>query len=502
MKRLNLASCYLAITIFSVCFLTVSCYAQNDRDADARYSQLENRLNEALTVLGETQKELLESRKQIHDLELRMQAIDGHPNNGNENVNAEINNPAASDMQEAVRRLQENTEILQAEVKQHEQTKIESSSKYPIKMSGILLSSTFLTDGAVDNVDLPVIALPRTHYVAHGSLASSFRQSILGFDFFGPIVWGARSAADVRIDFFGGQPTGGYGTNGGTVRLRTAHIHVDWPNSSLIASLDAPLISPLDPTSYVSTGEPAMAWAGNLWSWSPQIEFKQHLPISNKNRFDLEFGVIDPAAPDSLFSGTLRQANPSENSRKPGYEGRFSYAFGSGDRALTIGAGGYYSRQAYPYKQHVDAWAGSADWKLPLGKHFELSGELYRGRGLGSLGGGTFKDYLTYNDNRIRGLDAEGGWTQLKARLTPAVEVNAAIGQDSAFARQLYDETNSTSSTIYSGLARNRMTLGNIIYRPKAYLLFSMEYRKIQSWQIYSTGNDAQSLGLAIGYLY
>ena len=264
--------------------------------------------------------------------------------------------------------MQENTQILQAEVKQHDQIKVESSSKYPIKISGMLLSSTNLIDGAVDNVDLPVVALPRTDSVAHGSLATTWRQTLLGLDAQGPSVWGAHSGADVRADFFGGQPTGGYNTNAGTLRLRTAQVHVDWPNTSLIASLDSPLISPLEPTSFMTIGEPSMAWSGNLWTWSPQIEFKHSISVSQTGSMGFEAGLIDPAATASYFNSALRQANPAEASKQPSYEARFSYALGSGDYPLIVGVSGYYGRQTYPYQQHIDPWAGTADWKLPLNK--------------------------------------------------------------------------------------------------------------------------------------
>ena len=84
--------------------------------------------------------------------------------------------------------------------------------------------------------------------------------------------WGARSSGDFHVDFFGGVPYADYTTTTGTLRLRTAHTRLDWANHSLIAALDAPLVSPLEPTSYVGLGEPPFAWSGNLWIWLPQVE--------------------------------------------------------------------------------------------------------------------------------------------------------------------------------------------------------------------------------------
>jgi hypothetical protein len=497
------------IVMLLVGMLAISCKAQNGLPAganpeDARYAELSAKLDQVLTALDNTQRELAESRRQMHELELRIQSLDTRSTKDEISSSPAGEGGAAADLHVAVRQMQETTGILESQVKQHDQIKVESSSKYPIKISGMLLSTTNLNDGAVDNVDLPIVALPRTGAVAHGSLATTWRQTLLGLDARGPSLWGARSGADVHADFFGGQPSAtGYSTNEGTLRLRTAHAYLDWPHSRLTASLDTPLISPLEPTSYLTVAEPAMAWSGNLWSWSPQLEFKHSIATSERGNFGLQLGLIDPAGA-SYFDPTMRQANPSESSKQPGYETRLSYSFGSGDHPLTIGASGYYARQKYPYRQHIDSWAGTADWKLPLSRVFELSGELYRGRALGELGGGAFKDYVPYGDgDEVLGLDDEGGWAQLKAKLSTSLEMNAAAGQDSAFAGQVRKGIAYASTTSpYSNLTANRTFLGNVIFRPRAYLLFSLEYRKITSWQVAPPTDHSQTVGLAIGYLY
>jgi hypothetical protein len=212
---------------------------------------------------------------------------------------------------------------------------------------------------------------------------------------------------------------------------------------------------------------------------------------------------MDPAAPGNPSISGERQPDPAERSRQPGYESRISYSLPLMDRSFTVGAGGYYSRQTYSNSQHVDAWAGTADWKLPFTRWLELSGELYRGRALGGLGGGTFKDYVTDPDSGdIYGLNDEGGWSQLKAKMTRSVEANVAIGEDTAFGEQLRYFYNPEITDAYTNLARNRTVLANIIYRPKTYLLFSAEYRNIYSWPISGQVNTSQSLGLATGYSF
>ena len=66
--------------------------------------------------------------------------------------------------------------------------------------------------------------------------------------------------------------------------------------------------------------------------------------------------------------------------------------------------------------------------------------------------------------------------------MSERLQFNAAFGLDEVFARQLRGYAIPTSST-YLNLARNRTATGNVIYSPSAYLLFSFEYRHLQSAQ-------------------
>lgn len=462
---------------------------------------LQTKLDSVLIKLDGMQDELEDSKRQIDQLKGELQQLRTQLETSNAQTPA-VTAAAAADLQRSVEDLQSQDQILQAEVKQHDQTKVESGSKYPVKITGLLLFSSFLNDGAVDNIDLPILALPRNATTAHGSLAATFRQTILGLESTGPTLWGARSSADFHVDFFGGVPYADYTTTTGDLRLRTAHARLDWTNHSLIAALDAPLVSPLQATSYVGIGEPPFAWSGDLWIWVPQLETVNRTRLG-AGTLGLDFALIDPAAPGNPATSGLRQPDPAEASRQPGYQARVSYSFPVMDRSFTVGAGGYYSRQKYLNSQHVDAWAGTSDWKFPFTQWLELSGELYRGRALGGLGAGTFKDYVTDPDSgAIHGLNDEGGWSQLKARINPTLEGNVSIGEDAGFSSELRYFTDAAATDTYTNLARNRTVIANIVYRPKTYLLFSAEYRNIHSWPIAGQVNTSQSLGLATGYSF
>jgi hypothetical protein len=267
-------------------------------------------------------------------------------------------------------------------------------------------------------------------------------------------------------------------------------------------AFEQPIISPRNPTSWVTVGEPALAWSGNLWTWAPQLEYREdHLwPGSHLSG---EFAFIDPPAPGPPASTSVRTTDGSENSRQPGYEARLSENLKWGSRDVSFGASGYYSREAFGYGAHGDGWAGAADWLFPLAKGVDFSGEFYRGRSIGGLGGGTFKNYASYGGGEYyKALDDEGGWGQVKFRFSPELEANVAMGQDNAFEGELRDSDLASEDAMYVDLARNQTWFGNLIYRPRTYLLFSAEYRQIRSWPIAGDASRDHIVGLAAGYMF
>jgi hypothetical protein len=185
---------------------------------------------------------------------------------------------------------------------------------------------------------------------------------------------------------------------------------------------------------------------------------------------------------------------------------RVAWTHGEGDHALTLGIGGYYSPQDYGAGRTVDAWAGTADWNVPLGNRFALAGEFYRGRALGGLGAAEGRSVLFAGPesnpaSAVIGLDTIGGWTQLKFKATEAIEFNVAYGQDNPFARDLSYFYYPTSSG-YTSIAKNQNAMLNVIYRPRSDLIFALEYRALNTLQTTSIKNTAGTLNLSMGVLF
>ena len=335
----------LALTVFLSAVMVDAQQSDSHPDntpGESDSGRMEQRMDQLLAAVDSMRQKLDQSQHDMEQMRAELQALRDQLA---QTRGGEEPTQAASALQSSVQQLQERTDVLQAEVKQHDQTKLESLSKYPVRISGMLLFTSQLNGSNVDDIDLPIIARPTYGNQPQGSLSATARQTILGLEATGPSICGARSSADINVDFFGGIPYADYSTSAGLLRLRTAHANLEWSHRSLAAAFDKPLISPLEPTSFLSVGEPALAWSGNLWTWTPQLQFKDTSLLSNR-KLSIEAGLIDVPAPGPPVRTGLRAPSPSEQSHQPGYEARLSYAIPLGDHSIEIGGGGYYSRQS------------------------------------------------------------------------------------------------------------------------------------------------------------
>jgi hypothetical protein len=396
--------------------------------------------------------------------------------------------------------LNEQQKLVQAQLQELQQTKVESGSKYRVKLSGLLLMNVFSNRGAVNNTDLPTRALNAKE---SGSIGLTLRQSIFGLNVAGPVVAGARTSGTISADFFGGVPQQPFGATAGILRLREASAHFDWRNTSLTFGQEAPFIAPLSPTSFATVAEPAMSWSGNLWVWTPQVFAEQRfLHRSRDSFFSFAAGVMAPLTEDVPdYAQTI--PGPGERTRRPAFASRITWQAQVFGRTLLLGFGGYTSHLQYQFGHKTDAWAMTSFWQLPLGSRLQLSGEAYRGRALGGLGGGIWQTVLYDGDpglrtTNFRPLNAAGGWLQLKARLHPRWETNAAFGQDNVLARDLR-WTPRLQGEYMTPLARNRTVFSNIIYQPRSNLLLSAEFRRIWTYGYIGPVNTADQVNLGAG---
>src|ERR1700687_1464983 len=94
---------------------------------------------------------------------------------------------------EQAARLEEEYQLLRGKVDDQYQTKVESASKYRLRLSGIVLMNLARDQGTVDSIDLPMLAYARPAGASGGSFGAALRQSEIGFEAFGPSVAGGEA---------------------------------------------------------------------------------------------------------------------------------------------------------------------------------------------------------------------------------------------------------------------------------------------------------------------
>ncbi len=409
---------------------------------------------------------------------------------------------------ERIGHLEEEQQLLTGKVDEQYQTKLESASKYRVRFSGIALFNLFSNQGKVDNIDVPTLAYQQSYGASDGSFGGTLRQSIFGFEVFGPELMGAKTSGSLNFDAGGGFPDISNGVNSPLVRLRTATLRLDWKDTDVVVGQDQLFFQPNSPTSFASLIVPALSYAGDLWAWTPQVHVDHRFALSEKSSLTVQGGILDSLTGEPpYYSYTwYRQPQAGEASRQPAYAARISYSHPLFGHPFTIGAAGYYSRENWGYGRDINGYAALADWSLPLSQKFLLSGSFYRGQAIGGLGGGIGRSALydgPLNDptTSVIPLNTVGGWAQLKYRATAKLEFNAAFGQDNPFASDVgaFDDAQSYGDPT---LTRNQAVFGNVIYRPRSDVLFSLEYRRLKTFNIYDTNASAGQVNLGMGILF
>ena len=482
-SALKNAACALAL---GVCAAGPA-LAQTTTAADVVAAQLQ----ELRAAIEAMRGELAASRKESQDLRQQLDA-----------VRAQVDALRRGPEPDRVSTLAQDLELVAAKVEDQEQTKVESGSKYHVRLSGMVLFGVVSSHGYVDNLDLPFVASAKPAGESGGAFAAGFRQSFVGVSVFGPTVGGAKASGTVSFDVFAGFPASTDGLSSGLGRLRTASFALDWAKTSLVASQDAPFFSPHTPTSISSVAYPALSSSGNIWAWTPQLHVEHRFAVSADSSLVAQAGILDPLTGELPASEYSRLPTAGERTGWPAEAVRVAWQRPS-PRPMSVGGGAYHSAQNWGFNRTVDAWAATADWTLPLGARVTFTGEAYRGRAIAGLGAGASPSVLFDGSPaspfaEVLPLSSNGGWAQLTLTATPRVEFNAAFGQDHVFRAGL-DAVALSEGVVVS---RNASGFANAIYRPRSNLLFSLEYRQLWTTRFDGTKQTARHLSFVSGIIF
>jgi hypothetical protein len=468
------------------------------RSARRQSEALAQKLDLATRELGELRQALNEQRltgieTQIAALNTRLAAVPPAPA-------APAPLPAIAPAAEArLTTLEEEVEVHKAQLKEHAQTKVESDSRFRVRLFGALIVNSYLNSTDSADADVPRIAFPSEANVGlrRNNVGTTMRQSKIGLAMTGPRLGSARLSAEAEFDFWGGPATGR--TEGdvlGVLRIRTASARLDWDRTSLEVGQLAPMISPNTPNSLAAVWFPAMSSTGNLWQWRPQINVEHRARLNDSSQLVLQAGFMPNF--NETFRGETLEGDP-------GYQGRVAFRHAmDNEQHLELGFGGYAERRNFRNGARVTNFAYTGDWNLPLTSRLSLNGEAYYGRAinLGELSGGRLdRLYATSTAivtpaTVIRGLRATGGWAQLTLAARKNLEFNFAYGLD--------DPNNAdVRSGVITTFTRFRNTAGsaNFIYNLTQNFLMSLEYRR--HWTDYAPGRRTNNhYNLAFAYVF
>jgi hypothetical protein len=380
--------------------------------------------------------------------------------------------------------LEEQVAVQGARVEEQAQTKVESGQRFPIKIKGMLLFNTYL-NSKQDGVDqYPTVAAPRGEYSYGGA---SLRQSVLGFDYRGPEVFGGKLHASMLMDFFGGS---GQALDQ-AMRIRTATMQIDWKNRSVTMGVDKPIFAPREPSSLAQVGVSPLTGAGNLWMWLPQLKLEQSFRWSDTSGVRAQMGVVQTREVTSYQAAA--DVTADVETARPGLEGRYEFwhDFGSGRRFEL--APGFHISTSHIEHTAVPSRLFSMDWLISPWRKLELTGALFTGQNVTHLGtGGVGLGYLVMGPQQVRPLHSQGGWTQLTVPATDRLSFHLfAGGQDDR------------SALLPAGqIGRNLAYGANMFYRLAPNVIVSFETSQVRTSYIQMGHRLNNHYDLAFAYLF
>ncbi len=375
---------------------------------------------------------------------------------------------------------------------------------------GTIYFNAFGNSGGTNNADVPLFATP----TGSGNVSASVRQTRLGLRVEGAKIGGAKLAAIVEADFFGGFPTIGIGENFGVVRLRLANARLDWEKTSVTVGQDWMVFAPNNPVSIAAAAIPQLAAAGNLWARIPQVKLERKF---GKN-FLWQGAILAPQTGDYPITSTFfLQPTTGANSRVPFFQSRVAFADANWlgtKKTGNIGLSAHFGRSRVftgttaNVKNDIESIGLALDWNFPLAERVSLTGEAFFGRNLGGFQAGVFQSYnndFAYRNGAtlvaggVRSIGTRGGWMQLG--FTPDVWQNrlllyGSIGIDDPRDKDLISRAPRDFRT------QNFAFAFNSIYKFTPQFQIGAELRRFQTLYLLSGRRNANHVNLAAAYSF
>jgi hypothetical protein len=349
-------------------------------------------------------------------------------------------------------------EILSTQVAELAQTKVESTSRFPVKLFGVVHAGVFVNTANPNWLDIPNLAGAPPADGHNGTTSASLRQTRLGLTADGPTIGSARTSAVVAMDFFGGVPAFQTGQVMGVPRLLVAYARLDGARTGVEIGQDHVILAPRDPTSLAAFAFPLLFRSGNLYLRAPQVRVEHAFTP----RVRAAGALVAPIGGDftSIDYLFVPPALGGERSRRPGVQARVAYTTEdtTGPRALDIGVSGHvgWERLSTGLAQ---SWAAAVDFAARRDT-IGVAGEAFIGDRIDAFGGGL-------------GLDARGagGWSELQLFPSDRLSFTAGVGLDDIRDNRRFVLPRRT----------NRSAFGGVMFSFTPEVQASFEYRWLET---------------------
>lgn len=351
-------------------------------------------------------------------------------------------------------RVQATVGVLQAQMAELAQTRVESTSRMPVRLFGVIHSHLFANSANANWLESPNVVAPPFAEGPNGSFGGSLRQTRLGFTVDGPSIGSVRTSGVVAMDFFGGVPGFQTGQVMGLPRLLVGYARFSGDRTSLQVGQDHVLLAPRDPSSLAAFAFPALFRSGNLYLRAPHVRVERRLAPGVR----LAGGIVAPVGGD-LPGEDYRFVPPAlggERSRRPAVQ--VHAGFGSEDPEAAVrasaGVSGHYGWERRGSDLRA-SWAAALDFSARRDR-VGVAGEAFVGDNLDAFGGALGQDRR-----------AAGGWLEVQFFATPRATLNAGGG---------IDDVRNAGATLLAR-RRSRSGYGTFQFSFTPEITASLEYR-------------------------
>ena len=388
---------------------------------------------------------------------------------------------AAPETAAPVETLEEKVEVQGQRIEEQAQTKVESSQRFPIRLTGMALVNAFVNSKQNGGSDYPTAASANPGTDRAGA---TVRQTTIGLEYNGPQTFlGGTVHGALFMDFYqGAAPLLEW------IRLRTATIQMDWKTRSVKLGVDKPIFSPRDPDSLAQVGISPLTGTGNLWLWMPQIRLEQDLSLGASSGVNAQIGAVETHETNPYVTTS---ATVKIETVRPGLEGRvMAWHRLDDDRRLEV-AVGFHASTTHAGGYSIPSNLVSLDWFFNPWKRVEFSGAFFSGQNLSNLGTGAINQGYYISFNNAEAIGTIGGWGQFTVHAARRLDFHVFTGQ------QQYGMSDRPTS-----VSRNLLFGANLYFRVAPNVLFGPELTQTRTSYFGQGLRINNHYDIALAYLF